>query len=85
MYKRHRTWHRRHIYKGTQLYLHNEAGSNTQHIFFTMRLAVTHSIIFFTVNPSPLTFAVGEFLFVFFLLFCLLPFLFTLFCLVFFN
>ena len=27
--------------------LHIAAGSNTQHIFFTMRLAVTHSIIFF--------------------------------------
>ena len=44
------TWHRRHsfdkhIYKSKQLcLLHNEAGSNTQHIFFIMRLAVTHSI-----------------------------------------
>ena len=48
----------KHIYKSKQLYLlhnevgsntqhnllHNEAGSNTQHIFFTLKLAVTHSI-----------------------------------------
>ena len=58
----------KHIYKVNSYYLlHNEAGSNTQHIFFlngTFKDVAGSSTqpIFFTMNPSPLTFAVNEFL-----------------------
>ena len=60
-----RTWHQRHIHKRTQLYLlRNEAEGSTRHIFSTIIDAGSNTQhIFFTVNPSPLTFAVDEFLF----------------------
>ena len=55
------------IYKSTQLdLLHNEAGSNTQHIFFMIGIlkdAVASrntQHIFFAMNPSPFSFAVDE-------------------------
>ena len=65
----------------TAYLLHNEVASNTQHIFFhngIFKDVVAGSStqpIFFLINPSPLTFAVDEFLvsrsvFFFCFLFC---------------
>ena len=49
----------------SKYFLHNEAGSNTQHIhisFFFFFFFFSTQPIFFITNPSPLTFAVDEFL-----------------------
>ena len=70
----------------TAYLLHIEAGSNTQHIFFpngTFKDVVAGSStqpVFFTMNPSPLSFVVDEFLF-----FRSFFSVFVLFCLVFFS